>query len=104
MPSGHTFDQATAPKVAKTKVSILSLVSVAEETDLSITWPHTTEDRLSRDTAQIKLVLMRAITKSLECKPGFRCITFVATRGHYQCLQQLHEGIAIGGRTNIGST
>ena len=64
-PSGHTFDRSTAPIVAKTKVSSLSLVSVAEETDLSLTWSHTTKDRFSRDKAQKKLVLMRAITLSL---------------------------------------
>ena len=81
--------------VAKPKVSSLLLVSVAEQTGLSLTWSHTTEDRFSRDEAQIKLVLMRAITLSMELCCG---------RGHYQCLQQLHEGVAIAGRTNIGST
>ena len=50
------------PIVAKPKVSSLSLVSVAEQTDLRLTWSHTTEDRFSRDEAQIKFVLMRAIT------------------------------------------
>ena len=53
------------PIVAKPKVSSLSLVSVAEQTGLSFTWSHTTEDRFSRDETQIKLVLMRAITLSL---------------------------------------
>ena len=53
------------PIVAKPKVSSLSLVSVAKQTGLSLTWSHTTEDRFSRDTAQIKLVLMRAITLSV---------------------------------------
>ena len=51
------------PIVAKPKVSSLSLVSVAEQTGL--TWSHTTEDRFSRDEAQIKWVLTRAITLSL---------------------------------------
>ena len=51
--------------VAKPKVSSLSLVSVAEQTGLSLTWSHTTEDRFSRDKAQIKQVLIRAITLSL---------------------------------------
>ena len=51
--------------VAKPKVSSLSLVSVAEQTGLSLTWSHTTEDRFSRHEAQIKLVLMRAITLSM---------------------------------------
>ena len=83
------------PIVAKPKVSTLSLVSVAEETGLSLTWSHTTEDRFSRDEAQIKLVLMRALTLSMLLCCG---------RGHYQCLHQLHEGVAIAGRTNIGST
>ena len=50
------------PIFAKPKVSSLSLISVAEQTALSLTWLHTTEDRFSRDEAQIKLVLMRAIT------------------------------------------
>ena len=62
MPSGQAFDRATVPIVAKTKVSSLSLVSVAEETGLSLTWSHTTKDRFSRDKAQNKLALMRAIT------------------------------------------
>ena len=53
------------PIVAKPKVSSLSLVSVAEQTCLSLTWSHTTEDRFSHDEAQIKLVLMRAITLSM---------------------------------------
>ena len=83
------------PIVVKPKVSSLSLVSVAEQTGLSLTWSHITEDRFSRDEAQIKLVLMRAITLSMLLCCG---------RGHYQCLQQLHEWIAIAGRTNIGST
>ena len=47
---------------AKSKVSSLSLVSVAEQTGFCLTWSHTTEDRFSRDEAQIKLVLMRVIT------------------------------------------
>ena len=37
------------PLVAKPKVSSPSLVSVAEQTGLSHTWSHTTEDRFSRD-------------------------------------------------------
>ena len=53
------------PIVAKPKVSSLSLVSVAEQTGLSLTWSHTTADRFSCDEAQIKLVLMRAITLSM---------------------------------------
>ena len=53
------------PSVAKPKVSSLSLVSVAEQIGLSLTWSHTTEDRVSHDEAQTKLVLMRAITLSL---------------------------------------
>ena len=53
------------PIVAKPKVSSFSLVYVAEQTGLSLTWSHTTEDRFSRDEAQIKLVLMRAITFSM---------------------------------------
>ena len=65
MPSGHAFDRATGPIVAKTKVSSLSLVSVAEETGLSLTWSHSTKHRISRDKAQKKLVLMRVITLSL---------------------------------------
>ena len=52
------------PIVANPEVSSLSLVSVAEQTGLSLTWSHTTEDRFSRDEAQIKLVLVRAITLS----------------------------------------
>ena len=60
----HCFD-SIIPTVAKRKVSRLSLVSVAEQTGLCLTWSHTTEDRFSRDEAQIKLVLMRAITLSL---------------------------------------
>ena len=51
--------------VAKRKVPSLSLVSIAEQTGLSLTWSHTTEDRFSRDEAQIKLILMRAITLSM---------------------------------------
>ena len=51
--------------VAKNKVSSLSLVSVAEQIGLSLTWSHTTENRFSRDKAQIKMVLMTAITLSL---------------------------------------
>ena len=58
------FDSIT-PIVAKTKVSSLSLVSVAEQIGLSLTWSSTTEDRFSRDEAQIKQVLMRALTLSL---------------------------------------
>ena len=77
------------PIVAKPKVSSLSLVSVVEQTSLSLTWSHTTEDRFS----EIKLVLMRALTLSM-----YSCC------GHCQCLQQLHEGVAVAGRTNIGST
>ena len=50
------------PIVAKPKVSSPSLVSVAEQTGLNLTWSHTTEDRFSRDEAQIKQVLMRALT------------------------------------------
>ena len=53
------------PIVTKPKVSRLSLVSVAEQTGLSLIWPHTTEDRFSRDKAQIILVLMRVITLSM---------------------------------------
>ena len=79
------------PIVAKPKVSSLSLVSVVEQTSLSLTWSHTTEDRFS----EIKLVLMRALTLSMYSCCG---------RGHCQCLQQLHEGVAVAGRTNIGST
>ena len=60
----HCFD-GIIPIVAKPKVSSLSLVSVAEQTGLSLTWSHTTEDRFSPDEAQIKLVLMRAITLSI---------------------------------------
>ena len=37
--------------VAKPKVSSLSLVSVAEQTGLSLTWSHTIEDRFSHDEA-----------------------------------------------------
>ena len=37
----------------------------AEQTGLSLTWSHTTEDRFSLDEARIKLVLMRAITLSM---------------------------------------
>ena len=44
------------PIVAKPKVSSLSLVSVAEQTGLNLTWSHKTEDRFSRDEAQIKQV------------------------------------------------
>ena len=58
------FDSIT-PIVPKTKVSNLSLVSVAEQIGLSLTWSSTTEDRFSRDEAQIKQVLMRALTLSL---------------------------------------
>ena len=53
------------PIVAKPKVSSRSMVSIAEQTGLSLTWSHTTADKFSRDEAQIKLVLMRAITLSL---------------------------------------
>ena len=60
----HCFD-SIIPIVAKPKVSSLSLVSVAEQTGLSLTWSHTTEDRFSLDEAQIKQVLMKAITLSL---------------------------------------
>ena len=60
----HCFD-SIIPIVAKPKVSSLSLVSVAEQTGLSLTWSHTTEDRFTRDHAQIKLVSMRPITLSL---------------------------------------
>ena len=56
----HCFD-SIIPIVAKPKDSSLSLVSVAEQAGLSLTWSHTTEDRFSRDEAQIKLALMRAI-------------------------------------------
>ena len=38
--------------VAKPKVPSLSLVSVAEQNGLSLTWSHTTEDRFFRDEAQ----------------------------------------------------
>ena len=60
----HCFD-SIIPIVAKLKVSSLSLVSLAEETGLSLPWSHTTEDRLSHDEPQIKLILIRAITLSL---------------------------------------
>ena len=60
----HCFD-SLIPIVAKPKVSIPSLVSVAEQSGLSLTWSHTTEDRFSRNEAQIKLVLMSAIPLSL---------------------------------------
>ena len=53
------------PIVAKPIVSSLVLVSIAEQTGLRLTWSHTTEDRVSRYEAQIKQVLMRAITFSL---------------------------------------
>ena len=53
------------PIVAKPKVSSLSLVSVAEQAGLSLTWSLTTEDRFSRDEAQIKLVLIIDITLSM---------------------------------------
>ena len=53
------------PIVAEPKVSSLSLLTVVEQTGLSLTWSHTTEDRFSRDEAQIKLVLMKAITSSM---------------------------------------
>ena len=58
--SGHHCFLFTAlisiiPIVAKPKLSSLSLVSVAELSGLSLTWSHTTEDRFSRDEAQIKL-------------------------------------------------
>ena len=52
------------PIVAKPKISSHLLVSVAVQTSLSLTWSHTTEDRFSHDEAQIKQVLMRAITLS----------------------------------------
>ena len=60
----HCFD-SIIPIVAKPKISSFSLVSVAEQTGLSLTRLHTTDDRFSRDEAQIKLVSMRAITLSL---------------------------------------
>ena len=41
------------PRVAKPKVSSLSLVSVAEQTGLSLIRSHTTEDRFSRDEAHM---------------------------------------------------
>ena len=52
------------PLSAKPKVSGLSLVSVAEQTGLSLTWSYTTEGRFSRDEAQIKRVLIRSTTLS----------------------------------------
>ena len=52
----HCFD-SRIPIVAKPKVSSLSLVSVAEQIGLNLTWLHTPEDRFSRDEAQIKLIL-----------------------------------------------
>ena len=76
----HCFN-SIIPIVAKPKVSSLSLVSVAEQTGSSFNWSYTMADRFSRHEAQIKLVLMRGIQcniKSLECKPGFRCVTSVA--------------------------
>ena len=39
--------------VVKPKVSSLSLVSVAEQTGLSLTWLHTTDDRFSRDELKL---------------------------------------------------
>ena len=60
----YCFD-SIIPIVAKPKISSISLVSAAEQTGLSLTWTHTTKDRFSRDEAQIKLVLMRAITLSI---------------------------------------
>ena len=41
------------PIFAKPKVSSLSLVSVAEQTGLCLTWSHTTEDRFSRDELKL---------------------------------------------------
>ena len=60
----HCFD-GIIPILAKPKAASLSLVPVAEQTCLSLTWSHTTEDRFFRDEAQIKLILMRAMTLSL---------------------------------------
>ena len=60
----HWFDSIITI-VAKPKVSRLSLVSVAEQTGLSLTWSHTTEGRFSRDETQIKLILMSTIILSL---------------------------------------
>ena len=41
------------PKLAKSKISRLKLVSVAEHNGLSLTWSQTPEDRFSRDAAQL---------------------------------------------------
>ena len=41
------------PILAKSKISRLQLVSVAELADLRLTWSHTSEDRFSRDMAHI---------------------------------------------------
>ena len=54
------------PIVAKPRVSSLSLVSVAEQIGLRLTWSHTTEDRFSRSETQIKLVLMRVLKVCFE--------------------------------------
>ena len=48
----HCFDSMITI-LAKSKISRLYLVSVAEQIGLSQPWWHTTEDRFSRDKAQI---------------------------------------------------
>ena len=41
--------------LAKSKISRLQLVSVAEQAGLSLTWSHTAEDWFSRDVAHISI-------------------------------------------------
>ena len=65
--------------------------------------------KLKLGRMRVRLVFTRSLVRfsgpaKYVYKPGIGCVTFVAVGGQYQCLQQLHEGIAIAGRTNIGST
>ena len=46
------------PILAKSKLSRLMLVSVVEQAGLNVTWSQISEDRFSRDDAQIVVVVI----------------------------------------------
>ena len=53
------------PILTKSRISRLKLVYVAEQTSLSLTGSHTSEDRCSRDVARFTFILMSRHEKTL---------------------------------------
>ena len=53
--------ECIAPIVAKPELSRLYLASVAEQTSISLSWSHTTEDMLPHGVAHMSLVTRKPV-------------------------------------------